>query len=150
MNFARVRRPDFVVALAGLFLLASLWLEWYERPEGGVSAWGAFGLLDLLLAVVALLAIALPFVTAARDSPSVPVAVGVLVVALAFLVAPFLLYRLIDEPGLNADVSVSLGALLGVAALLAVFAADAVALKDERAPAIRDPGPVPTMPAPPA
>jgi len=146
--FARVRTADLLTAAAGLVLLVSLFLEWYERPEGAVTAWGAFGLLDLLLALVALLAIALPFVTAARDSPAVPVAVEVIVVALAFLVAPFLIYRLIDAPGQDADLSV--GALVGAVALLTIFATDAIALKDERAPAIRDAGPIPVLPAPPS
>ncbi len=54
MNTARIRPADAMTGAWGLALFVFLFLDWYTRPQGGVSAWGAFGVLDLLLALVAL------------------------------------------------------------------------------------------------
>ncbi len=149
MSTARIRPADAMTGAWGLALLVFLFLDWYTRPEGGVNAWGAFGVLDLLLAIVALLAIAVPLVTAVRDAPAWPVANLVLTTALSFVTALFLLYRLVDKPGLDADVDLALGAWLGSLALLALFMSAAVALRDERSPGVTGPGEIPVMPAPP-
>src|SRR5688572_8335600 len=149
MSTARIRPADAMTGAWGLALLVFLFLDWYTRPEGGVSAWGAFGVLDFLLAIVALLAIAVPIVTAASEAPAFPVATLVITTALAFLVAFFLLYRLLDQPGLDGDVAVDAGAWLGSFALLGLFMSSAVALRDERSPGVPGPGEIPVMPAPP-
>src|SRR3712207_7877634 len=49
--FRSIRGADAMTAAWGLGLFVSEFLDWYTRPEGGVSAWGAFGVLDLLLAL---------------------------------------------------------------------------------------------------
>ena len=65
----RVRTGDLVAGVAGAVLLASLFLNWYsvtpeimvgatDRQFGSVSAWTAFSVVDVLLALVALLGIA--------------------------------------------------------------------------------------------
>ena len=149
MNTARIRPADAMTGGWGAALLVFLFLDWYARPQGGVSAWGAFGVLDLLLALVALLAILVPVVTAIRDSPAWPVAVLDLTVALALLVSLFLVYRLLDQPGADGSVAAEAGAWLGSFALLAVFVSAAIALRDERSPGVPGPGEIPVMPAPP-
>lgn len=149
MSIARIRPADAMTGAWGLALLVFLFLDWYTRPEGGVSAWGAFGVLDLLLAIVALLAVAVPIVTASSTAPAFPVANLVVTTALAFLVAFFLVYRLLDQPGLDGDVAVDAGAWLGSFALLGLFMSSAIALRDERSPGVPGPGEIPVMPAPP-
>lgn len=149
MNTARIRPADAATGAAGIALLVFLFLDWYTRPQGGVSAWGAFGVLDLLLALVAVLALLVAVVTAARETPAWPIAVLVLTIAFAFLAALFLLYRLLDQPGLDRDVGAGAGVWLGSLALLAIFVSAAVALRDERSPAVPGPGEIPVMPAPP-
>lgn len=133
----------------GLALLGSLFLDWYTRPEGGFSAWASFGVLDVLLALLALLAVSVPVVTATRDSPAWPVATLVLTTALSFLVSFFLIYRLFDQPGPDGDVAVDAGAWLGSFALLGTFISAAIALRDERSPGVTGPREIPVMPAPP-
>ncbi len=149
MRSERIRPADALTGACGLALLGSLFLDWYTRPQGGVSAWGAFGVLDLLLALLALLAISVPVVTAARETPSWPVATLVVTAAFAFLTALFLLYRLLDQPGLDDDVAAAAGAWIGSIALLALFVSTAVALRDERSPGVDGPAEIPVMPAPP-
>jgi hypothetical protein len=149
VSVARIRPADWMTGAWGLALLVFLSFDWYVRPEGGVSAWIAFSVLDLLLALVALLAIGLPLVTAARETPAWPTAFTVIVPALAFLVAPFELYRLFDQPGLDRDVAVDAGAWLGSLALAGVFVSGLLAQRDERAPGLPEPTEIPVMPAPP-
>lgn len=149
MKVQRIRGADAMTGAWGLALLVSLFLDWYTRPQGGVSAWGAFGVLDFLLAVVAIAAIAVPVVTAARSTPAWPVAVLDVTIALALLVGFFLVYRLLDQPGPDGDVAVDAGAWIGSFALLGIFMTGAVALRDERAPAIDEPAEIPVLPAPP-
>lgn len=149
MNTARIRPADAMTGAWGIALLVFLFMDWYTRPQGGVNAWGAFGVLDLLLALVGLLALLVPVVTAARDTPAWPIALLALTTALAFLVGLFLLYRLLDQPGLDRDVAVDAGAWLGSFALLGIFISAAIALRDERSPGIPGPGEIPVMPAPP-
>jgi hypothetical protein len=133
----------------GLALLFFLYLDWYTLPEGGASAWDAFGVLDFLLAFVAILAIMLPIVTAMRHTPAWPTALTVLVPTFALLVAPFLLFRLLDQPGFDGDVAVDAGAWLGSFALLGIFISGLLAQRDERAPGLPEPKEIPVMPAPP-
>ena len=149
MRTERIRPADAMTGAWGLALLGSLFLDWYTQAEGGFSAWGSFGVLDVLLALVALLAVSVPVVTAARDSPAWPVAALVLTTAFAFLVSFFLLYRLFDQPGLDGGAAVDAGAWLGSIALLGVFVSSAVALRDERSPGVTGPAEIPVMPAPP-
>jgi hypothetical protein len=65
-----------VVALGAALLFASLFVDWYgfgQRPDaGGFTAWTAFELVDLLLALLAITAIAgalEPFVRASSRIP---------------------------------------------------------------------------------
>ena len=149
MSTARIRPADAMTGACGLALLVLLFLDWYTLPQGGVSAWGAFGVLDFLLALTALLAIAVPVITAARDSPAWPVATLVVATALAVLTGLFLLYRLLDQPGLDPEVGVAAAGWLGPVALLGLFMSAAIALRDERSPGVTGPGQIPVMPAPP-
>ena len=149
MNVARIRATDAITAVCGLALLVSLFIDWYELPGGGFTALESFAVLDKLLLLVALLALLAPVVTAARDTPAWPVAVLDLLLAFAFLALLFTAVRLINAPGLDGDVEISLGAWLGFAALLATFVAGAHALRDERAPALPEPRDITAMPAPP-
>lgn len=150
MRFGRVRRADWLVGALGVILLASLWTDWYEFPQGGKTAWESFGLLDLVLALVALLAIALPLVTAARESPAVPLAVLVCGISTSFLTLFFVLVRAINEPGDNAEVDFAAGAYVGMLAALAIIAAQGVAMRDESSPGLEPVPEIPARPAPPA
>src|SRR3954469_449222 len=99
MNLRRLRSADWLTGVAGLVLLLLLWAPWYEVSDGTVSAWDAFAIVDVVLAIAALLAIAVPLVTAARDTPSVPVTVDVVTAAVSVLALLLVLIRLLVLPG---------------------------------------------------
>ena len=138
----RVRAGDIVAGAAGVLLLASMFMEWYSvgGREDGLSAWAAFGFVDLLLALVALLGIALALSQVVGRGPALPVALGVITTTLALAASLLLLYRILNQPGPNDAIGVSAGAWVGLAAAVAVFLGAWLSLSDER-PRPADPAP---------
>jgi hypothetical protein len=138
----RVRAGDVVVAVAGALLLLSTFLEWYtvRGREEGLTAWGAFTLVDLLVAAVALLGIALAVSQLAGRGPSLPVAIGVVTATLALATSLLVLYRILNQPGPNDAIGVGFGAWIGLAACVGVFLGSWLSLSDER-PRPADPPP---------
>jgi hypothetical protein len=133
----------------GVAMLAFSFTHWYVFSDGTWTMWQAFGVLDLWLGLVALMAIGVPIVTALRESPSVPVALTVCTTGLAILAMPFLVHRLINEAGPNDLVDLAWGAVAGLVCLLGIAVSAWMAMGDERSPGTR-PHPEPErMPSPP-
>jgi hypothetical protein len=137
-----VRAGDLVAGVGGVVLLVSLFLGWYtvEARDDGLTAWAAFGFVDVLLALVALLGIALALSQVFGRGPALPVALGVITTTLALAGTLLLAYRILNQPGPNDQIGVSAGAWLGLAASLGVFLGAWLSLSDER-PRPADPAP---------
>jgi hypothetical protein len=157
MDFRRLRLGEWVTGAAGLLLLVALFLPWYELGEGIVvgppdaldahaSAWDAFTVLDLLLAIGAIAAIAVVIVTAAHATPAVPLALESLVALLALVLLVLVVFRLADPPDVSflesagapatreyiEDLDRAAGAWLGLAGVLGIFVGGLLAMRDER------------------
>jgi hypothetical protein len=131
MDLRRLRAGEWIVAVSGAALLLALFLPWYEL-DGGATAtgWEGLAVLDIVLAVIAAAAVAIPLVTAAQRVPAVPVALDSLV-ALAGLVGALLVcLRTLNLPDGAAGREWALW--LGLAASLGIFAGAMVAVRDER------------------
>ena len=141
----RVRAGDIVAGLAGVVLLASMFTEWYSvgSREDGLSAWAAFSFVDLLLALVALLGIALAASQVVGRGPALPVAIGVVTTTLALAGTLLVLYRILNQPGPNDAIDVSWGAYLGLLATLGVLLGAWLSLSDERTRPADPPPPEP-------
>jgi hypothetical protein len=148
----RVRIGEVVAGAAGVLLLASMFLDWYSvAPEAvlgpggerGVSAWSAFTVVDVYLALVALLGIALALAQVVGRGPALPVGIAVVVTTLALAGSLLLLYRILNQPGPNDVIGVSLGAWVGLAACLGVFLGGWLSLSDERPRPVDPPPPEP-------
>jgi hypothetical protein len=63
VDASRVSTGDVIAAAGGLVLFVSLLLDWY----GDANAWQVFNVIDVLLAVIALLAIGLVVIRLAGD-----------------------------------------------------------------------------------
>ena len=138
----RVRTGEIVAGVAGALLLLSTFLEWYTlrgRAEG-LTAWGAFSFVDLLVAVVALLGMTLAASQVIGRGPALPVALGVTTTTLALAGTLLLAYRILNQPGPNDLISVEAGAYVGLLASLGVFLGAWLSLSDER-PRPADPPP---------
>jgi hypothetical protein len=120
MTRRRVDAGAAVAALGAVLLLVSLFLDWYGDDEDGISAWRVFEVLDLVLAVVSLLAVStfLRRIGADRRLPDAPF---LLLGAIALVVVSS---QLVNDPPRVAglDPSLEIGAwlaLAGAAVLLA-------------------------------
>ncbi len=153
----RPRTGEMVAAAAGVALLVVMFLDWYRTggapgvAPAGLSAWQAFGALDVILALIAVLAIAPAVLSATRRSPAMPIAASVVVAALGIFATLAILYRILNQPGPNDLVESGLGAFLGFVSVLAIAAGSWSASTDEDVPPTpRDLAAVETRPAPPA
>jgi hypothetical protein len=143
MELSRLRQGDLVAGIGGVALLVVMFLDWYAAGGSasfqgreidislGFNAWQAFSITDLILALTALSGIALAVLTAARRSPALPVAAGVITSTLGALASLLVFYRILNQPGPNEFVEVKFGAFLGFLAVLAVAVGGYLAMRDE-------------------
>ena len=129
------------MSAAGVGLLVSLFLDWYE----GATGWRAFEVVDVVLLVVALSAIALAVLTAFQRTPAIPIAMASIVTLLAFVALVVVAYRTIDPPG---DADRAGGVWLALGASVALLAGAARAVRDERPGAPASPVEAEQLPAP--
>jgi hypothetical protein len=126
MDLRRLRLGEWATALAGLALLVSLFLPWYDSA----SAWESFAVNDVILALVALAALAIVPVTAAQPTPAVPLAMQSLLCLVGLVALVLVVIRLLSLPG-DAE-GREVGAWLGLLATLAIMVGAAMAMRDER------------------
>jgi hypothetical protein len=142
MDLRRLRGGEWIALAGGILLVVSLFMPWY----GDVSGFEAFTVIDVLLVLVAGVAIALAILQATQTGPALPVAFGVLTVTVGAIGVLLVLFRLIDSPG---DVGGPAGAAwLGLAAAVALTAGGWRSLANEHVRHL-PPGPEPELrPAP--
>lgn len=114
MDLRRLRFGEWLAVAGGIALIVSLLLPWYD----GLTGYEALTIVDILLTLVALLAISLGVLQATQDSPSKPVAAAVLSVVFGALGVLLVVFRLIDAPADGLEVRPS--AWLGLVAALAI------------------------------
>jgi hypothetical protein len=172
MSLGRLRTGELLAGAGALALLVVLFLDWFgaavsrrvtetsgrfAEPALQTSGWSSLGLvLVAVLAAVIVLAGVLVATTAAGAPVSRQMAAGVVTASVAALAFAILVLRVaVDQPGLGAQlpdeqVSVTLPAYLGIAALAAILAGAWLAIADERTDAPESAyTPPPARPAPP-
>jgi hypothetical protein len=150
----RLRVPDLVAGAGGFALVAALFLHWYGLTLPGgralgpeVTGWQAFSVLDVVLALLALVPFALVVLQATRDSPALPVLFSVLTTVAGFVAAVLILYRIVNQPGPNDVVEVQAGAWLAFLAAAVITAGGWASMRVEAMPG-RPERPVEHMPSP--
>jgi carbon starvation protein CstA len=152
VDLRRLRLEEWVAAVCGVALLVVLFLDWFSAGSRGQSAWEAFAALDVVLAVVGLMAVALAVVAAAHRSQAVPLALGSLLVLIGVIGTAWLAIDAVSPPDLGPGTSREAGLWLGLAACGAVTLAALASIRDDRFPRAVVEGSridVPTLPAPP-
>lgn len=140
MNLGRLRLGEWVAAAGGAVLLVSLFLPWWYRGGGvdpehdvdGRTGFESFGVLDIVLVAIALLAIALAALQATQTNPAIPVGAAVLTVIFGALSALLVLYRIVNQPGRNELIEVLWTAWVGFAAAVAITAGGWESMRNER------------------
>ena len=134
MDLRRLRAGEWIAAVSGAVLVASLFLPWYRAGEVDVSAFEAHAVLDLVMLLLGLLGIGLLLVTAAQRTAAVGVASDALLTLVAAVVVAVAAIRAIDLPGDLEATGAERAAFLwiGLAAALGVLAGAVIAMRDER------------------
>jgi hypothetical protein len=130
MDLRRLRAGEWVAALSGAALLVSLFLPWYGTGERDTTAWEALAAIDIVLAFVGVLGVALLLVTATQRVPAVAIALSAFVTLAGLVGLILVLVRLADLPG-AAD-GREWGIWLGLAGAIGIVAGGALAMRDER------------------
>jgi len=167
-----MRRAEPIAGLGGLILLVSLFLTWYgvsvpdNDPEflqsesevvivgvENVTGWEVFTVIDVLLAIAAALAIAVPLVSALSRGPARPVAIAVIASTVTPLAVLLVVFRMLFVPGWEGDLDFELeirpaiGAWLSLAGALGAFVGSWLSLHDESTPGATAPD-IPRRPVP--
>jgi hypothetical protein len=125
LDLRRLRAGEWLAGAGGIALIVALMLPWFDEESG----YEALTVIDVLLALLALLAIALPVLQATRDSPALPIAAGVVTAALGIPGVLLVLFRVIDDPFAGADRDV--GIWVALAATVAIEAAGWMSIDNE-------------------
>ncbi len=125
MRVARIRRGELLAGLGGAVLLLSLLMPWFKP---GLSGFSSMAVGDLFVAAAALIAIAVPLLSAGQQKTDLPVVAATLSVIASGIAVGFVLFRLIDPIAGGRE----LGLYLALAASLTAFAGSISAMDDER------------------
>jgi hypothetical protein len=131
-----MRKAEPIAGLGGLVLLAALFLPWNAHETG----WEAMSVIDILLTLLALLALAVPVTSVATKGPAKSVGTAVLASAFVWLAIVLVAIKLLSDSGI--------GAWLALAGSILAWAGSWFSLKDESTPGAVVPD-VPRRPAPP-
>ena len=129
MDPRRLSAGEWIGAAGGVVLVVALFLPWYRVGGAHVNAWDSMAVDDVLLAIAGVGAVVAALATARRRG-AVPVANTVLA-SLGGIVAVILVVLRMLDPAPPVDVSLGVGAWLGLAGALAVAGGFWAGMKDE-------------------
>ena len=154
-----MRKAEPVAGLGGLLLLVSLFLPWLQdgvviitRGASGaksrsvlgghdIGGWQALSVVDVVLTLFALLAIAVPVVSLATRGPAASIGTAVLASALGWIAIVLVAIELLSG-------NTAYGAWLALAGSILAWVGSWLSLRDESTPRAVAPE-VPRRPAPP-
>ena len=106
MDLRRLRHGEWIAGISGVLLLVSLFLDWYSvsfkglpnDPTAASTAWEAFSVADVILAIAALMGISLALAAATQRAPAVAQALSALTVPVALAAAVFAVVHAVSVP----------------------------------------------------
>jgi hypothetical protein len=122
MTVSTARRFGLLVSLLGIsLLLVSFLSEWFAIAGRSVDMWSAFGFVDVVVAVSALLAISVGPAALFRESQGLGVATATVSANLALVGTLLLGWRLIDPPDQDAVREIGIWLGFGLQAAILAF-----------------------------
>lgn len=132
----RIPQGELIAGVAGVLLIIFEFFDWYggkasgtiggvhvSRTGGGADAWQAFSFIDILLFVLALVAIGVAVMRGLNRMPAMPYSPSILVTGAGGLAVLLILYRLISKPDFGGIPSSILGVHFSVTLKLGIFLA---------------------------
>jgi multidrug transporter EmrE-like cation transporter len=135
MSLRLVRRGEWLCGVCGALLFLSLFFTWYKgvRTSVGYSAWQSFGVIDIAILVLAVMAICIVPVFSLRKLVAAGTALTALTAGLAPLVVVAVGYRALVLPKLDTTaVSRSYGLWTGLGLCVLTALCTWMSLRDER------------------
>jgi len=117
--------------VSGLGLLVVSFLPWYSAGGHDLTAWQAFSVTDILMAVAAAAALTVAIVAAAHISVSYPPAGSSVTGLLGIIAFACVLFRLLDPPG-AAGVGREVGVWIGLIASAGVALGGYLGMQEPR------------------
>ena len=130
-----MRPAEPIAALGGLLLLVSLFLPWYVGVAAepvDVSGFDALTVIDMVLVLLAMLAILVPISSLASSGPAKSVGVAVLASAFGWIAIVLVLFRIVDVP--SDGLELRYGAWLALAGAIIAWVGSWLSLRDESTP----------------
>lgn len=114
MDVNRLSQGEKIVGISAIVLLLDMFiLKWFGLKiegggafgsvEGSRNAWGSFGFIDIILFIGILAGLALVYIKASDTRVDLPVALSVIVTAIAGLGTLLVLFRVISPPDFGVD-----------------------------------------------
>jgi hypothetical protein len=121
VDLRRLRAGEWLAGVAGILLIVSLLVPWYEGTDP-LTGYEALSVIDILLTLMALLALALPVLQATQDAPNKPVGTAVVTIVFGALATLLVVFRLIDAPADGLEVRPGAWIALAATVLITVGA----------------------------
>ncbi len=123
---------DWLTGIAGLVLVVSQLLNWYETNQEYSTAASELGLIGKLLFLVGFAAMAAPFVATLRPSRGRAQSYSMIMVVVGALSTAYIVFRLADPPELDTleqtPVNLEPGAWIGLGSAIAIVVFSALAM----------------------
>lgn len=146
MNRVWLRPGDITASLGGLLLIGIMFATWFERNGVGLTAWVAYSSVDIIMAILALPAAAIAFLTLMCRTPAIPLVACVFAFACSCVAALLILICILAPPS---DSTLEAGVFIGLAAALLAATGAWWAMHDERPRREQHRTTGPTLPPPP-
>ena len=130
MELRRLSWGDWLAGISGVLMIIALFLPWYSVGDASRNAWESMALDDVILLVTAILSIGAAFAVGLRSITDFSVATTSLGLLPAFVGLIVTVYRLIS-PAPPIDVSLEIGAWLGLLAAIGMMVGAWAGAKDE-------------------
>jgi hypothetical protein len=128
-----LRLGELVGAVGGIGLLVSSFLPWYSSGDlFDLTAWQAFSVTDIFLAVTAVVGMSVAICVLAGISVSYPVAGSAVATLFGVIAVALIVYRLINPPGDH--LGREIGAWLGLIAAAAITYGGYLGMQPMKAP----------------
>jgi hypothetical protein len=132
MEGGSVRVWDWLVGAAGLALVIGVFSPWYRSNQEDWTAFKTMMLIDLLLLLTGLLAMALPFVASLKATDKQAQPLLLVLVGLGLLAIALSIYRMATPPEFDTvlePVTLKYGAYLSLVAEVVIVLASAVGVR---------------------
>ena len=128
MDLRRLRSGELIAGASAVALLVVMFEAWF----GGGTAWETMTIARVVLVALIGCAFALLVFTVTR-TVAMATSMATITIAVGVIALLLVVYRVvINEPGPNAEVTIDLGAYLGLLFVVGIVAGALLALKDER------------------